>query len=127
MTENETNSSPEFPFEIGWTRNYEDLFRGTYTATTDIADILGKATGHGRVMLCGKGGSGKTTIVLRVRESAQRQGFSTVFVNMARWSPKLHEMLERLDADPLARANFFLENTQKSEPSVPSETSLEWD
>jgi hypothetical protein len=99
-----------FPFEIGWAKNYEDLFRAHYNTSTSSDRVLEKAVGRGRVMLHGRGGSGKTTIVLRVRSEAEKQGFATFLVNMARWSPRFYEMLERLDADPLARANFLLEN-----------------
>jgi hypothetical protein len=102
--------SPAFLFEIGWAQNYEDLFRGHYTTSTSSDRVLEKAVGRGRVMLHGRGGSGKTTIVLGVRSEADKRGFATFLVNMARWSPRFYEMLERLDPDPLARANFLLEN-----------------
>lgn len=117
MIGNEMVSKLKFPFEIGWTRNYEDLFRGEYTTKTGVDDILEKATKHGRVMLFGKGGSGKTTIARRVRDTARDRGFSTVLIDMLQWSPRLHDIFERHDEDPLAQANFLL--TSLGDPPLP--------
>lgn len=108
MTSIETTPQVEFPYRISWTRNYKDLFRGEHTETTGIDDTLRRAAETGRVMLCGKGGSGKTTIVSRVSRLSQSSGIYTVFVDMRRWSPKLQVMLEGLDDDPLARADLLL-------------------
>ena len=108
MTKSKQIQSLEFSYDIAWTCNYGELFRGNYTEITDIDRILERVTECGRTLLSGKGGSGKTNIVHRVMRAAQEQNFVIVFVDMRQWSPQLQDLWEMLDDDPLIRANFLL-------------------
>ncbi len=125
MTGTQTNRSIEFSFEIAWTRNYSGLFQNTFFENTPIDGILDKARKSGRIMLCGKGGSGKTTIAVRLCENARREGYSAVFVKMRNWTRTLQEMWDQFDEHPISRANFLLSNLGEPSNGLPSLDSLE--
>ena len=103
-----TQSSLEFPYEIAWARSYAELFRSECTHLTDIDHILEAIARDGRVLLVGKGGSGKTSILQRVKRLAHDRQYETVFVDMRQWSPDLQNLWENLAVDSLVRANFLL-------------------
>lgn len=108
MTTSQKTQSPYFPYEIGWATRYASLFRNEYAEVTEIDHILDVLTADGRVLLVGKGGSGKTSILHRVKRLAQSQQYQTVFVDMKQWSPELLDRWEALADDSLVRANFLL-------------------
>lgn len=116
MTKSKEVPSPQFPYEIAWASSYGGMFRRSYAEVTGVDRILERVAEHGRALLSGKGGSGKTNIVRRVQSVAEERNFITVFVDMRRWSPQLQERWEALDDEPLAHANFLL--SQLGDPSL---------
>ena len=100
--------SLDFPPEIAWARSYAELFRSECTHLSGIEHVLEVVTRGGRVLLVGRGGSGKTNILHRVKRLAQNLRYETVFVDMKQWTPELQDLWESLAFNSLIRANFLL-------------------
>lgn len=78
--------TPVFDLHVGWSHSYEDLFRGKHVSVTAIGDLIAGALSTGRLMLCGKGGSGKTTTMHRLGIQALEAGILPLFIDLHRWS-----------------------------------------
>lgn len=110
MGHNHSNELIRFPFDIRWSESYDNLFRGKFEDTTSPEEVLRKVRKRGRGLLCGKGGSGKTTVAHRILTVASKTGVTVTFIDMRLWSAKLLEAWEGLTDDPLFRADFVLRN-----------------
>jgi len=54
---------PEFPVRIGWLQSYEDLFTETPNAQSSPEALLEGELRHRRLVLAGRGGSGKSIVL----------------------------------------------------------------
>ena len=97
-----------FPYRIAWASDYGLLFRSQSEEVTAIDEILNRMGATGRVMLVGKGGSGKTTVANRLKEKAAQAGIAVTLVNLKHWSSKIHAAWDAAGEDTLARAELLL-------------------
>src|SRR6266702_7763976 len=83
----ETLPSPEFKQTIGWAPTYEALFEHEFEAQLSVDSLLDQALTHGRVLLSGKGGSGKTVALKRLCvRSADRGRGLPLLVSLVTWN-----------------------------------------
>lgn len=97
-----------FKYTVGWSRDYSSAFRSAFDEVTLFQAILARARTSGRILLIGKGGSGKTTIVLRLAEIANSEGASACVVDLKHWSADIERAWNELGNDVLARADLLL-------------------
>jgi len=95
-----------FTYEIGWADDYGALFRNETANVTGIEDVLKRARQIGRVILIGKGGSGKSTILTRLFEDVTARKKVAVLVNLKHWSASLQKSWEI--TEPASRADLLL-------------------
>ena len=65
-------------------QNYSALLRGEHDAPLSQSELLSLAAQRGRVLLSGRGGSGKSTIMRRLVVDAGA-GKTAIFVDLSRW------------------------------------------
>lgn len=75
----------EFSLNIGWAKDYDELFRNRMSATAEDS-ILDQARLSGRVLLSGKGGSGKTHLLYRVARKSIERGWLPIFLSLKSWN-----------------------------------------
>lgn len=86
------NPTPEFPLTVDWAHGYDALFSGRFQqVAAEIESIAERALESGRVLLSGRGGSGKTTVLRRVADRAQSRGIQSVWTNFSRWTHSDYE------------------------------------
>lgn len=83
-------SKEQVPFEyrVGWCERYDELFRSEFVEETDIERLIVEARKVGRVLLTGRGGSGKTTILNRLSESSFGRETFAIFLDLKKWSSR---------------------------------------
>jgi hypothetical protein len=77
-------ADPPFELEIGWASNYDRLFRGEFDRSFED-EVLARALRHGRVILAGRGGGGKTQLLFRLMRSSAEKGILPVFIDLRNW------------------------------------------
>ncbi|MEM9439088.1 MAG: HEAT repeat domain-containing protein [Pseudomonadota bacterium] len=70
---------------IALCEDYSALLRGEHGAPLSHADLLQLAAQRGRILLSGRGGSGKSTIMRRLLIDAEAEGKTAVFMDLSRW------------------------------------------
>lgn len=75
---------PSFRLDICWSDSYDDLFRAAGTITDESA-VIGKAFKAGRVLLAGRGGGGKTQLLLRIMRNAANEGHIAILIRLQDW------------------------------------------
>jgi hypothetical protein len=99
---------PEFLFTIGLADSHLELLEGRF-AERGTPDLLTEsAWRHGRVLLHGEGGVGKSTVVRRLMSAVSRDGGFAAVVDLRDWTPGLLEEWDELRGDPAARAELLL-------------------
>jgi hypothetical protein len=102
------DQSIRFEYRVGWSPDYGQLFRGNFSDVTPIDEILERGRRHGRILLLGKGGSGKSTIAIRLSEKVAATGGMGALLNLKHWHPGLQAKWDELSDDLLGRADLML-------------------
>lgn len=117
--EDKSNRLPGPPFQvlIGWSDDYDSLLASEFRHRTDRHALIDVARREGRVLLSGRGGSGKTVLMRRlVARSLQDDGLVPVFVDLKRWSGLHYEEWERRLGKPGSGVHFLIDSC--SDPPV---------
>jgi hypothetical protein len=99
---------PAFDFSLGWADDYDSLFQDR-VVVTGIEEILQRVSKTGRVLISGRGGAAKTTILYRLARGLL--GDQTVFpiiVNLKSWNAPLYEEWKAAPDDVSYRMEFLL-------------------
>src|SRR5689334_14315840 len=102
---------PPFQFEIGWSSSYERLLLEEFDlGITSATEILTRALESGRVLISGRAGAAKTTVVYRlVRELLSKQSVLPIVLNLKEWQAPFYADWSTLPEDFTFRLNFLLE------------------
>lgn len=111
---------PEFRFEVGWAHDYDGLFQDVFTENTEIGEILLKAKEVGRVLICAKGGAGKTVVIHRLARMAFEQGTIPFVLDLKRWNAQHYTRWSEIEPDNAERIKFLLQHfaTPRTTPAV---------
>jgi hypothetical protein len=115
-------SKPEFSLDVRWAKDYDELFRHEGSVAAEDS-LLESAIRNGRVVLAGRGGSGKTQLLLRIMRHAAQQGIAVFLLRLQEWAPEDYREWELWTKDSLADgASFLVERF-----SSPSTTLMQLD
>jgi hypothetical protein len=109
---------PPFTYSIGWAADYSSLFRREFLNVGDVNTLLDNAAMSGRVLLCGRGGSGKTTIFQMLLVSAAHKNMVPIFIDLKRWTGTDEAEWHALPKDPTPRIDFLLRRFSNVSASV---------
>src|SRR5262249_14625309 len=113
---------PHFDLKIGWAEDYDSVFADQRTRTTSVRELLDRAVLNGRVLICGKAGSGKTTILKEVMQQALAAGFLPIYLDLGAWTGQSYAQWQNTLKEPGERADFIIRNF-----SVPKVSPVELD
>jgi hypothetical protein len=99
-----------FDYSIAWSESYRSLFSGEFHASSNISGILDVAALTGRVLLCGRAGSGKSVILRLLAKKASSENSVAVFIDLSRWRPDDSKLLSSEGTESTWCANFLLKN-----------------
>jgi len=92
---------PPFDFKVCWANDYEDLFRDRNLIDTDPEELMDRAFKRGRVLLQAAGGTGKTSILSRLRRESSDRRIVALYVDLRRWRPEMFSWWEEArDSEP---------------------------
>jgi hypothetical protein len=117
------DEKPRFSLQLGWTNNYDDLFRGTFEQSNEER-LLNKVLRAGRVIIAGRGGGGKTHLLYRTMRLASNSDFIPIFLDLKKWTGPDYELWNNWVSGDIAEgASVLLERF--SRPKV-SAIELDW-
>jgi len=99
--------NPPFELNICWSEGYDELFRQQGIVTAE-AEVLARAEKDGRVILAGRGGAGKTQLLLRVLQTAVRNGSIVVLVRLQQWEKEDYDRWKQTTRASVADGAAFL-------------------
>jgi hypothetical protein len=116
-------AEPAFSLKIRWSHSYDELFRDK-GENADESTVLAHAFDAGRVLLVGRGGAGKSQMLLRILKSAARDGYIVVHVRLQDWTAADDDEWDAATRSNLADGGgFLIERFGKPETSA---VILDW-
>jgi hypothetical protein len=106
-----TAADVSFDFKIGWATTYDKLFREEWEARSDELELTERARTRGRVLLSGRGGSGKTTILLRLHERQLKARELSAFVRVSALTVAPVEDIHSSLSEPALALPFLLRHS----------------
>jgi hypothetical protein len=100
-----------FDFKIGWAATYDNLFRGEWETESDELEVMHRARIRGRVLLCGRGGSGKTTILRRLHQKQLKADELSAFVRVSTLTLSATVDIPTALSDPATALPFLLQHS----------------
>lgn len=99
---------PPFEFSLGWADDYDSLFHGR-VAVTNADEVLNKVVKTGRVLISGRGGAAKTTLVYRLLSHLQNDQFVLpILMNLKSWTEPIYKDWNQLPKHADDRMEFLL-------------------
>ena len=93
---------------LGECANYDDLLRGRSRANISHETLIDLASRKGRVLVCGRGASGKSAAMMRAALCSISLGHATFLIELSRWSHDATEEWARSRQSPLEAFDFLL-------------------
>lgn len=88
--------------------NYSALLRGEHGTPLPRDELLKLAARRGRILLSGRGGSGKSTIMRRLLLDAEAIGKTGFFIDLSRWDHDASEAWKQRGDGPREAIGFLL-------------------
>src|SRR5262249_55862940 len=83
---NVEDPDPPFRFTIGWAASYDQIFEEAFDVASSTDEIFEKSKIYPRIVLTGRGGGGKTVILMRVAREAVAIDVLPVMIDLANWT-----------------------------------------
>jgi hypothetical protein len=99
---------PVFSVLTGWSRSYDDIFSGEFSATLHEDEVLDHSLSTGRAILSGRGGDGKTWLLRRLFARAIDSKIVPVFVDLKQWTGADYEVWKDWTRDNVGDGADFL-------------------
>lgn len=101
---------PPFDFKIRWAADYDNLFRNRGLFETAPSVLLDRAFKRGRVLLQAAGGTGKTSILSRLRRESAQLRIAALYIDLRRWRPNMFSEWDDLRDSEALRMQLLLDN-----------------
>jgi len=88
--------------------SYSALLRGVHEEATGLGAVLGWASQSGRVILAGRGASGKTTLLHRLVLLAVEGGQAPFFIDLSQWDHAASDSWIEISDSPRDAMDFLL-------------------
>jgi len=98
--------------------DYSALLRGQHGQPVSLDDLLKLATRRGRVILCGRGASGKSALLHRLAIWADRLGFAPFLLNLAQWDQAATEVWKSVRENARDALDFLLRRFGASDHDI---------
>lgn len=99
---------PAFDFALGWADDYDSLFQDQISVS-GIEEVFQRVSKTGRVLISGRGGAAKTTIVYRLaRELVGDRTVLPIILNLKSWTAPLYEEWKAAPDDVSYKMELFL-------------------
>src|SRR5580704_6695634 len=99
---------PPFEFSVGWADDYNSLFHGR-AVVTSTDEVLKKLVKSGRVLISGRGGAAKTTVVYRLLLNLQNDQFVLpILMDLKSWTEPIYKEWNQVPKHPDDRMEFLL-------------------
>ena len=102
------NFQTPIEIKVAQCADYSALLRGEHGRPVSLNDLLKLATGRGRVILCGRGASGKSALLHRLAIQADSLGFAPFLVNLAQWDHEATQAWKTVRENARGALDFLL-------------------
>ena len=99
---------PEFHLRVGFCKSYTCLLRGEADDSAEFDEVLDVARATGRILVSGRGGSGKTTFLRRLLNHTIANGDAGIFLDLLRWDNAATHAYEEVQDRALSCFDFLL-------------------
>src|SRR4051812_28706847 len=82
---------PPIELKVARCRDYSALLRGEHEPPSTLDLLIEWAVERGRVIVCGRGASGKSVLLNRVAICAAERGLAPFLVRLSRWDQSASE------------------------------------
>lgn len=98
----------ELSLSVGWASTYDQLFSDDLDIQSED-NILDRAVRYGRILVAGRGGSGKTFLLHRLAREAVSRGWIPLIVNLNNWKGSDYDEWSSWRDQPGGGAAFLLD------------------
>ena len=98
---------PEFEYRLAWADTYEQHFAGLALEETEVGAVLERVFRTGRLILLGRGGTGKTVVLRRLVKLAAAEDNVALYVSLRDWTGADYDLWRDL-SDDSSRIAFVL-------------------
>ena len=99
-------------------QNYSALLRGEHGERQSHEELLPLAAKRGRILLSGRGASGKSTIMRRLLVDGAAAGKSAIFIDLSRWDHDASEGWKQRRESAREAIDFLLRRFSSGETDV---------
>lgn len=101
--------TPAFNLMVGWAADYPSLFMSRFASVEKPHSLTNRVLDRRRVLLSGRGGSGKTVLLRReFMTLSERRDKLPVFISLKRWTDDDYEEWKQMGSEGVTRIPFLL-------------------
>jgi hypothetical protein len=112
------NLSPPIEVKVGLCPSYSRLLRGEHSEVGSVDDLLKWAVGRGRVIVSGRGASGKSALIYRAALKATEKNFAAYVIGLSRWDQAATEEWKQVRGISRDALDFLLRRFSSSGQDV---------
>ncbi|MCK1562805.1 hypothetical protein IVB08_02120 [Bradyrhizobium sp. 173] len=105
---------PPIEVKLALCKSYSHLLRGEYADEGTLDNLLDWAVGRGRVIVSGRGASGKTAVLHRAALRAGENGFAPYLIALSRWDQAATEAWKEVRGTSRDALDFLLRRFSSS-------------
>jgi len=99
---------PTIEVKVAPCEGYSAILRGEHLADFGMDELIALALRRGRVIVCGRGASGKSALLHRLIVRAAELGIAPFFVDLSRWDQAATEDWQNVKETPRDALDFLL-------------------
>jgi len=99
---------PTIEVKVAECEGYHAVLRGEHLAAFSLDDLLAVASRRGRVIICGRGASGKSALLHRIAVRAAEIGKAPFFIGLSRWDQAASDGWREVKDTPRDALDFLL-------------------
>jgi hypothetical protein len=99
---------PTIEVKVAQCEGYPAVLRGEHLAAFSVDELIALASRRGRVIVCGRGASGKSALLHRVTMRAAELRIAPFFIGLSRWDQAATEGWQEVRETPRDALDFLL-------------------
>jgi hypothetical protein len=99
---------PAIEVEVAQCEGYPAVLRGEYSAALSLDELIKLASRRGRVIVCGRGASGKSALLHRLTIRAAELRIAPFFIGLSRWDQAATDDWQEVKETPRDALDFLL-------------------